>query len=319
MTAVVVPPALAAAVGDVHGAAGRAWLAGLPAAVGRAAARWALDVGLPYPATSAWVAPAVRSDGAAVVLKLAPAGALDPEAATLAAWRGCGAVDLLAAVPDDGGTASLLLRAARPGTDLCALPDDRALPVLAAVARRLHGSGAARPDGVPDARRRITLLRDGHPLVPAGLTARAADVLERLLATAAAPVLCHGDLHPANVLRDGEDWVAVDPHGVWAEPALDAGTALLNPPRPWAALPDLAALVDRRVALLAAALGVPAERARGWGLVSAAVGLVWTAQDHRRADPHLAALAGALSRRGGGPVQGTAPSLRGVGRTGSFN
>ncbi|MGY1639960.1 aminoglycoside phosphotransferase family protein [Geodermatophilus sp. SYSU D00703] len=294
MTDVVVPPGLATAVVEVHGAAGRSWLAGLPGAVRRAAARWSLDVGRPFAATAHWVAPAVRTDGAAVVLKLGLAGDLDQEAATLAAWRGRGAVDLLAAVPDDRGTAALLLRAARPGTDLCALPDEVALPVLAAVARRLHGSGAARLDGVPDSRRRLPLLRTGHPLVPARLTARAADVLERLLATAAAPVLCHGDLHPANVLRDGDGWVAIDPHGVWGEPALDAGTALLNPPRPWAALPDLGALVDRRVAVLAAALGVPAARARDWGLVSAAVGAVWTAQDSGRTDPDLLALAAAL-------------------------
>jgi streptomycin 6-kinase len=308
MTAVVVPAALAAAVGEVHGAAGRSWLAALPGAVERAAARWALDVGPPFPATAHWVAPAVRADGTPVVLKLGLTGALDQEAATLAAWRGDGAVDLLAAVPDDGGTAALLLLAARPGTDLCGLPDEQALPTLAAVARRLHGSGAARPAGVPAGRRRVPLLRAGSPLVPAGLTARAADVLERLLATAAAPVLCHGDLHSANVLRDGAGWRAIDPHGVWGEPALDAGTALLNPPRPWAALPRLRVLVDHRVALLAAALGVPAARARAWGLVSAAVGLVWTAQDSGRLDTDLLALAGALGRDLPGSGSGAAPS-----------
>ncbi|SNS29621.1 hypothetical protein SAMN06893096_103103 [Geodermatophilus pulveris] len=42
----------------------------------------------------------------------------------------------------------------RPGTDLCALPDEEALPALAAVARRLRTSGAARPAGVPDSGRR---------------------------------------------------------------------------------------------------------------------------------------------------------------------
>jgi streptomycin 6-kinase len=295
MTSAVVPATLAAAVADVHGDAGRAWCAGLPAAVARAAERWRLTVGEPFPATYHWVAPAVGEDGTAVVLKLGLAGDLGQEAATLAAWHGCGAVDPLDFEPDDAGTAALLLRAARPGTDLCALSDETAFPVLAAVAQRLHASGAARPDGVPDSRRRIPLLRAGSPLLPAALTARAADVLERLMATAAAPVLCHGDLHSANVLRDGDGWVAIDPHGVWGEPALDAGTALLNPPRPWASLTRLQETADRRVALLAGELGIPAARVRDWGFVSAAVGLVWTAEDHGRADADVLAMAAALS------------------------
>ncbi|MGY1822694.1 aminoglycoside phosphotransferase family protein [Geodermatophilus sp. SYSU D00079] len=298
MRPVVVPPALVAAMGDLHGDAGRAWCAALPAAVARAAARWGLEVGPPYPATYHWVAPAVRADGAGVVLKLGRAGTLAQEAATLAAWRGHGAVDLLAA-ETDAGTTALLLRAASPGTDLCALPDEEAFPVLAAVARRLHGAGAARPDGVPDSRRRVALLRAGSPLVPAPLTDRAAATLERLLDSAADPVLCHGDLHAANVLRDDGGWVAIDPHGVRGEPALDAGTALLNPPRAWAGVPGLEELLDRRVALLAAGLGVPAARARAWGFVSAAVGAVWTAQDHGRRDDDVLALAEVLGAGAG--------------------
>ncbi|MGY1634694.1 aminoglycoside phosphotransferase family protein [Geodermatophilus sp. SYSU D01186] len=297
MPPVAVPAALVAAMRDLHGDAGRAWCAALPAAVERAATRWGLEVGPPYPASYHWVAPAVRADGAAVVLKLGLTGGLAQEAATLAAWRGQGAVDLLAAATDDGGTTALLLRAARPGTDLCALPDEQAFPVLAAVARRLHGSGAARPDGVPDSRRRVALLRAGSPLLPAEFTARAAAALERLLDSAAAPVLCHGDLHAANVLRDAGGWVAIDPHGVWGEPALDAGTALLNPPRAWATVPGLRELLDRRVALLADGLGVPAARARAWGFVSAAVGAVWTAQDHGRRDDDVLALADVLGGR----------------------
>ncbi|MGY1638746.1 aminoglycoside phosphotransferase family protein [Geodermatophilus sp. SYSU D00742] len=296
MTPVVVRPELAAALADVFGAAGRAWVAALPDAVARAAGRWGLTVREPFPATHHWVAPAVRADGTAAVLKLGPGcdSLLHQEAATLAAWGGHGAVALLDAALDDGDSVALLLQAAEPGTDLSGLPDEEALPVLAAVARRLHSAGAARPPGIPDSRRRVALLRAGHPLVPAALTARAADVLESLLATTAPAVLCHGDLHGANVLRSGDGWVAIDPHGVWGEPALDAGTALHNPPRPWASLSGVRTLVDVRVGLLAEGLQAPADRVRAWGLVSAAVGLVWTAQDHGRCEPDLLALADVL-------------------------
>ena len=297
---VVVPAELAETMAELHGAAGSRWIAGLPDAVGRLAGRWRLTVGAPFPARYHWVAPARRADGADVVLKLGMTGEpeLVREPATLAAWNGHGAVRLLAAEPDDRGTAALLLGAARPGTNLTAASDEEAFPVLAAVARRLHASGAARPDVVPDSRPRVAMLREGHPLVPAELTSAAADVLERLMATAAPSVLCHGDLHHANVLRDGEAWVAIDPHGVWGEPALDAGTALLNPPQPWAASPDLGGVMERRVSLLAEGLGAGEERVRGWGFVSAVVGAVWTAQDHARRDDDVLALAvGVAGRR----------------------
>ena len=297
MTAdVVVPPALAEVMADVHGDAGLRWCAELPGAVRRSADRWQLTVGAPFAARYHWVAPARRADGADVVLKLGLAGEpeLVREVATLAAWRGHGAVELLAAELDDGGVAALLLRAARPGSDATGLPDEEAFPVLAAVARRLHAAATARPDVVPDSSPRIAMLRSGHPLVPAEATRSGADLLEDLMATAAPFVLCHGDLHHANVLRDACGWVAIDPHGVWGEPALDAGTALLNPPRPWASTAGLPDLVDRRVALLADGLGVPAARVRGWGRVSAVVSAVWTAQDHRRRDDDVLALAAAL-------------------------
>ncbi|MDP9431131.1 MAG: phosphotransferase [Actinomycetota bacterium] len=72
-------------------------------------------------------------------------------------------------------------------------------------------------------------LHTGHPESPSRVTGGAADLLDGLLTTTRTRVLCHGDLHHANVLEGASGPVVIDPRGVWGDPALDVGVALLNP------------------------------------------------------------------------------------------
>src|SRR5579859_113968 len=89
---------------EVHGAAGGAWVAQLPALLAACAARWELAVGPPFPGLSYnYVAPATRADGTPVVLKV---GVPEPELANgitaLRLYDGEGAVRLLDADADRG-------------------------------------------------------------------------------------------------------------------------------------------------------------------------------------------------------------------------
>ena len=88
-----------------HNQADPAWLDGLPALIGRLAARWSLtptghspDLRLNY------VAPAVRADGTPCVLKISRhVGETRHEIAALRLWDGHGAARLLDADPDTLG------------------------------------------------------------------------------------------------------------------------------------------------------------------------------------------------------------------------
>jgi monovalent cation/hydrogen antiporter len=124
----------------------------------------------------------------------------------------------------------------------------------------------------------------------------AADRLDELLATSAAPVLCHGDLHHGNVLRGGDGAVAVDPRGVWAEPAFDVAVAMLNP---LGTLPrdrgELARLLERRLRLICPAMGVDADRGRAWTAVYAVISALWSAEDGLGIEEDSLAVATALS------------------------
>ena len=293
---VVVLSELVAAMTAIHGPRGAQWCADLPGRVVDLARQWGIELGAPFPATFHWVAPG-RCGRGDVVLKVGIPNAerdLQREGEILSAWAGSGAVRLLDAVhaPD---VVALPLERVRPGTDLTELPDEEALPLIGTTARLLHESGTALPAAAlaPEA---LADLRAGHPALPATVTSRAAERLAELLTSSAAPVLCHGDLHHGNVLLGASGPVAIDPRGVWAEPALDVSVAMLNP---LGTLPvdrgELARLLERRLELLCPAMGVDPERGRGWTAVYAVVSALWTVQDGMGIDEGSLAVATVLS------------------------
>ena len=72
MHTVSIPDNFARTITALYGEAGREWLARLPSLVADAAAQWSLTVFVPFePLSYNYVAPAVRSDGTDVVLKVA--------------------------------------------------------------------------------------------------------------------------------------------------------------------------------------------------------------------------------------------------------
>ncbi len=309
-----VGPALRRTLLDVHGPAAAAWIDGLPALLAACAARWRLAIGAPFaPPSYAFVAPARRADGAAVVVKAAPPGrALAAEAAALAAFDGRGAVRLLAA---DLARGVVLLERVQPGTPLLALVeagrDDEATAVAASVMRGLQHPSPAMPpptlgfptvaDWVGGLARLRARYDGGTGPLPARLVARAEALAAALggpeaVAPAAAmatsppaappaprPALLHGDLHHGNVLDGGADgWRAIDPHGVVGEPAFEAA-ALLRNPLPWLLAGGERAARDilaRRIAILAEALDAEPARVAGWGLVGAVLSAWWSVEDH---------------------------------------
>ena len=177
-----------------------------------------------------------------------------------------GCVRLIGELPD-----GLLLEEVVPGDPVSSLPDDEATVVLARCLRALW-----RPVpvgcGLPTVERECAALWVGAGL-PAPVVERARRALTGLLASAPDAVVLHGDLHHGNLLRTRDGWLAIDPHGLVGEPAYDVGPLLFNPLER-----EVAGLVDRRLDLLAAELGLARERLRRWGLVRAVLACSWSVQ-----------------------------------------
>ncbi|MFE6702130.1 aminoglycoside phosphotransferase family protein [Streptomyces sp. NPDC057718] len=278
-----IPEELAATQSRFNGAAGRAFVAGLPDLAARLLERWGLRPDGPSMyGMCALVLPVVReADGRPAALKLQ---AVDEETAdepvALRAWTaaGAGAVELLDHDPENG---ALLLERLDERRPLSGEADVReAVRVLGAVLSRLVAVPA--PDGLRTlggvAERMLAAVPERLGLLP-----DAAD--RRLLADCAAAVrevagepgdrLLHWDLHYDNILagradagRAGE-WVALDPKPLAGDPGFELFPALDN-------LFDADEVVWRFDALTEA-LGLERERARAWTLGRVLQNGLWAA------------------------------------------
>lgn len=280
------PGELARTFAEVHGEAGRRFAAGFGALRDECRERWSLTLGEPFAAlTYNWVAPALRSDGVAAVLKLGPpCRELACEAAALAHYDGRGAARLFAA---DAARGALLLERLLPGEPLLHERDDaRATAVFADVARALHRAPPAEHafPSVSDWGKGFGRLRarfgGATGPFPAPLVERAERLFEELLASSAPPVLLHGDLHHENVLSATRaPWLAIDPKGVVGEPAYEVGAWLRNP-RDLLDHPDARRTLARRIDQLAAELALDRGRVAGWAFAQSVLSAWWSLEDH---------------------------------------
>ena len=270
------------------GDAGDAFLCDLPRRLDEYAQRWGLTLLPAFPHLSYnYVAPAVRRDGSEAVLKLGvPHRELRSEVAALTHYAGAGCVALLEADPDGG---ALLLARLRPGATLRQLvytDDVKTTAILAEVMAALW-----RP--APAAHTMLTIdvwaaelaaLRlhfgGGAGPFPAPLVDTAEGLFAELLASSAAPVVLHGDLHHDNVLAaQGGRWLAIDPKGVVGEREFEV-YALLRNPLGWPlAQPDPARVLRRRIDQIADRLGLDRERMRLWSVAQCVLSAWWDYSD----------------------------------------
>jgi streptomycin 6-kinase len=283
-----VPEEFARVTVALHGDAGRLWLDGLPALVEECAARWSLKVGPPFPHLSYnYAAPAEGPGGERLVLKVGvPVRELLSEIEAMRAFAGRGAARLFEA---DAGRGALLLERLEPGTSLvtlCEEDDGAATAAAASVMRRLwrtptpgHDFPTAADWGRGFERCRAHFGGGTGPF-PRSLFEEAETLYAELLASAAAPVLLHGDLHHGNVLAAArEPWLAIDPKGLIGEPAYEVGALLRNPLPQLLGWPNPARVTERRVTQLSEELGLERARVRGWGLAQAVLSSWWSIED----------------------------------------
>jgi streptomycin 6-kinase len=247
----------------------------------RCARDWGVTVASTLDTQSSILAFGTRDDRP-VVLKVVRAPGDEWRAGEiLAAFRGEGTVHVLAHVPG-----AALLERAVPGRSLTSLVlegrDDEATGILADVIRRMGASN-------PTVRWAVTAeewgkgfrsyLDSGDAQVPAGLVDRARETYASLCASQQHTRLLHGDLQHYNILFDADrGWLAIDPKGVVGEVEYELGASLRNPGE----RPDLfasPAIVERRVGMHAARLGIDADRTLRWAYAQAVLSAIWSVED----------------------------------------
>jgi len=216
------------------------------------AREWDLKIGGPFPLSNvSFVAP--TSDGNVVKAPWEGDDESLNEGDALEIWNGDGAVRL---VRRSGRV--LLEQRCIPGTDLSGVSEDVALDIAINLARRLWKPATApfRPVG-PEV---LTWLdhaeEEGSVLVP---------LARELFASigGGADWLVHGDFHHHNILKHGENYLAIDPKPHLADREYDVPTFLWNPMP--IRMTDRA-LTEQRIAAFASA-GLDEYRIRAWTVI----------------------------------------------------
>jgi len=231
-------------------------------------------------------------DGRSVVIKVTRGTGDEWRSGEItAAFGGRGVVQVLEHV--DGAA---LLERLVPATPLVSLvlegKDDEATEVIAALLRRMS------PGDPPVACATVEAwglgfdryLATADTRIPRELVLHAQRVHSELAAAQREPALLHGDLQHYNVLHDERrGWLAIDPKGVIGELEYEIGAALRNPyERPeLLASPDV---IERRLAIFYAALGIDVDRARAWAFAQAVLSAIWSVEDGHAVDASNAAL-----------------------------
>jgi streptomycin 6-kinase len=264
---------------ELNGEDGAAWIKALPALLDQYAQRWSLQLQPPFELSYNYAAPAIRSDGARLVLKV---GVVNPELlseiAALRLFDGRGMVRLIDADPQQG---VMLLERLEPGTPLLHLDDEEATTIAAHLMRQLwRPVPADHPfphvaDWSAGLQRLRAEFEDGTGPFPRRMVEMAETLFAELLASMDELVLLHGDLHHWNILSAGrQPWLAIDPKGIVGEPAYEIGAWLRNP--------ELMSrqVQARRVDQFSAELGFDRERILGWGVAQAVLSGWWSYEDH---------------------------------------
>jgi len=226
-----------------HSESGAAWLRHLPDNIRMLQERWALEIGEPIleNASCSWVAPCIRENGSAAILKLGmPHSQAEGEIDGLLFWNGDPTVFLFEA---DRKINAMLLERCHPGTSLHVLTEAEQDPIIAGILRRIW----AKP---PDRNRFRSLQQmvrewtSGPTGTPEndydyGLAEEGDQLREALAEDATEEVMLATDLHAGNILRaERERWLAIDPKPYYGDPTYDATQHLLNGKKRLASSPE---------------------------------------------------------------------------------
>lgn len=283
---IVIPETFKDKMRALHGDRGEAWSNALPDLIAECADRFDFRPEAPFGGLSYnFVLRGTLGNGKGAVLKLSfLKEELVRETDVLRAYEGRGAIRVLDADGERGGA---LLEAVVPGTPLSSVEDDdRATEIFCGVFRRLHpsvptiGSYPSMKQhfaALDRCRARIGNQGNAAAAIPEDWLTIAEANLAYLIATTNENLLLHGDLHHANMLRQGEErWAVIDPKGIIGDIHFEPIQYLLNYEDRGG---DRDTVLRRRIAIMADRLGLDSRRIAMWGVARGVLEACWGIED----------------------------------------
>lgn len=265
----------------VDGEPGILWLLGLEGLLADLASQWGLSSLMLVENLSFNLIVTARSDkfDERVVLKVSPPNrSVWNEVRWLKHYRNAG--------PDvldfDSLLNAFLMRRCHDGeslkNELPKIGDERATRILCGAIRRLRSSSVKDEsfrhlsDLIPD----FDILEH---FTEKRLFAKSQDLFRDLTRDRSRDVLLHGDLHHDNLIRSGEEWLVIDPHGYQGPPTAEVGVMIYNPLDAFPNERPLEAVLDRRIRILAEELGDDIRLIQDWCFCKAMLSAAWNAKD----------------------------------------
>lgn len=257
-----------------------AWFAGIEERLTAWCDEWEVDIEQrELPDTVSMVLFGASARVGPVVIKIGPPGF--EATAELAATRATAGPGMVRLIAGDPTISLIMLERLLPGTALRdANLDDEEATRIAARKLQAFWRGPSPGLAVTPLPRWTKELREfspiDHPGFPNALVVQAQIMLEEMLARPRSESLLHGDLHHENILwseRDG--WTTIDPKGLVGERGYDITAWMMNP---WGfpTTSDFLPRANRRLDILAEALGEDRDRLAQWVVVHAALSLCWS-------------------------------------------
>ncbi len=264
----------------IYGERGRKWLKSLPSLISQLSVQWGLRDLVPCEHLSYNYVLSGCQDNSTVILKAGvDIQAIQQECEAICAFKGHGLIELLNSDFDKG---AILIARAIPGETLTTLfpsMDNEALGIACRLAECLHKAPVPVGHKFPHLSEWLSILDKDWDL-PKEQLQLARNLKKDLLNNSLVNVLLHGDLHYANILSDGDDWLVIDPKGVMGNSLYDITGALLREPfKKVMELSNISGMLKNRMEFVAQYSGSDIKQVWAWTYVQTVMSICWSLED----------------------------------------
>ncbi len=269
---------------NIYGKQGEEWIANLPATIDALARHWNLSHLTPIDnMTFNYVAKATANTNQPVVLKIScDEKSITNEIQALKYFDGDGSIQF---IDYHSKYHASLLQQAVPGTTLKAIYPTQIEYVMNCYVdtmKRLHSKHLPIKHSyqyIGEWLRAIDGLTP-NKTCPAHLLEKAISLKNALLASMTTQVFLHGDLHHDNILKNNDEWLAIDPKGIIGEPAFEIAAFDFMYITELADNLNVSDIFESRVNLLAQKSGLDAQRIKDWVFVRLILMAAWHIEDN---------------------------------------
>ena len=270
-------------IANLYGSKGSDWIANLPMIVTALTNHWSLREVIPVSnMTFNYVAKAILNTKEHVVLKISyDSQSIINEKRALTNFGLQGSIKLI----DYNSTYNaLLLQQAIPGITLKALYRDNpdyVMDCYVETMRKLHQQQLPKESNPPHVIDWLKVLDEPSlKQIPIKLLNKAIELRKKMLSSPKPLIFLHGDLHHDNILKHGNEWLAIDPKGVIGEAEFEIAAFDFMYISELTATVDVKMILETRVELLAQKSGLDQQRIKDWVFVRLILMAAWFIEDN---------------------------------------